>query len=102
MKSIEEIRKETPLSVTTTDNAIYEVLEDVEPLIYDVHVLENGQRMGYCTQKRVQLKAGTRLRLLQCDDNEADNHYRYGDKNQKVIIPDSVMKYISGNLGPQF
>ena len=57
MKTKDEIRRETPLSVTSTDNAIYEV--------------------------------------------EKDNHYRWGEANRKVIIPDSNMKYISGNLGPR-
>ena len=76
-------------------------MEDHQAKVYDVMDGENGEKFGYWTLKYVHLQAGTRLRLLQCDDDERDNHYRYGEERQKVIIPDSKMKYISGNLGPR-
>lgn len=100
MKSKDEIRKETPLSVTSTDNAIYETTEDIEVDIYDVEVW-NGQMFGYNTLKKAFLVKGDKLRLLQCDDDEKDNHYRWGEANQKVIIPDDKMKYVSGTRGPR-
>lgn len=97
-KSKADIREETPLSVTSTDNAIYEVIEDCRVKIYDSAEM-NGHRNTWWTLEYGVFVVGDRLRLLQCDDDEKDNVYRVGEENKFVRIPDSKMKHISGDIG---
>ena len=100
MKSKDEIRKETPLSVTSTDNAIYEYsfFENNVYKIYDMFEDVHGIRENFFTQQYADLKDGDRLRLIQCFDDETDNYYRWGEGNQFIIVPDSEVNYISGNV----
>ncbi len=100
MKSKEQIRKETPLSVTSTDNPIYDFsfFDQSVFKIYDMFEDEHGNRYNFYTLKDAELRAGDKLRLIQCFDDEQPNHYRWGDHNQFLIISDSNMIYISGDV----
>ena len=100
MKSKEQIREETPLSVTSTDNAIYEFsfFDKSVFKIYDMWEDEHGHRFNYYTLSDAELKYGDRLRLIQCFDDETPNYYRWGEHNQFLIISDSNMIYISGDV----
>ena len=97
MKTIEEIRQETPLSVTSTDNPIYEVLEDVRTVIYK-KLLDGGYTADGDT---VSLQKGDRLRLLSCDDEKEVSTFRIGEGHDYIEIAHSQVQYISGNLGTQ-
>lgn len=99
MKSIEEIRKETPLSVTTTDNPIFTVTEDLERTVFDSLSLPDG-KYTIETDRVARLNKGDRLRVLQCFDDSRPNWYRWGDKNEKILIEDKYTRLVFGDMAP--
>lgn len=86
MKTIDEIRLETPLSVTTTDNPIVEIVEDLDAPLFEGKETEDGLRYNEYLETLVNIKKGTRLRLLVCDYTKKEAQYRWGDGNQFVVI----------------
>lgn len=96
MKTIDQIREETPLSVTSTDNPIYEVLEDLSTVIY-----ERKGDTYVPSHSMAELKKGDRLRLLSCNDEKEVSTFRIGDGHDYIEIAHSQVKIIYGNLGTQ-
>ena len=95
MKTKEEIRKETPLSVTTTDNPIFAVVEAVECVIFE-SIIINGEKYTIETDCKALLNVDDRLRLLQCFDDNRPNWYRWSDGSDQIMIPDEYVRYVSG------
>lgn len=101
MKTIQQIHQETPLSLTNTDNPIYEI--DLTEI--------NEESILVCvknSQELVTLKTGDKLRLLGCkltepseEDNNPNSLFRWKSYDI-VMVPFKVLKYIEGELGDQF
>lgn len=82
-----EKRPETPLSITTPNNAVFEVTEDITtiPVEYE-DILEH-----------VTIPEGTLLSLLDCNLGDAESPFRYDGLT--VIINNRYVKHVWGNIG---
>lgn len=96
MKMQKEIIRETPLSVTTTDNAIFEMMIDIIALV-------DSDGDSSTIERLPEIKKGTRLRLLGCKLPETGYApFRWGAGSDIVFIPVTQVRYISGNLGERY
>lgn len=93
MKTKEDIRKVTPLSVTSTDNAVFEVLKTTDVVVYDPN-----NRKEFKIQT---IEAGTLLRLLGCKQGANTSPYRWGDAHAVVRLDNLLTKFtpLGGMIG---
>lgn len=95
MKTKDEIRKETPLSVTTHDNPIFEIIQENNALTYT----KTSAQAKVSIKGITNIPKGAKLRLLACKQDELDSIYQWGDGFDFVAINNSFTKFVKGNLG---
>jgi hypothetical protein len=94
MKTPEQIKAETPFSITTTDNAIYRALIDIKCLI-------KAGDMG--DDDFVTIPKDTLLRIADCElDEDGFTMVRYNPNDNEEYdfsIANKYLEYVSGDLG---
>lgn len=98
MKTIEQIREETPFSVTSTDNPIFIMVKPITVNVFK-RIQIGDEFHTIATDKPALVLESIKLRLLQCYDDARPNWYRWGDGNEQILIPDEYTRYYSGNIG---
>jgi len=84
------------LSVTTEDNPIFKVLKNTNGVLY-TKINDESVLQGI-----VEIKAGTKLRLLRCRKAETGSAYQWGDGLSFVMLDNSLTAFVSGNLGVRY
>lgn len=110
-KTVDEIHKETPLSLTDTDNPIFEIdlssrPEDNAIMVPLLHVdgetdfeVKNGDRFRLIERGCRLVKAGPKIDANgdMYYENNPSTQFRYGT-NGVILIPSSILKHVYGEL----
>lgn len=93
----DEIRQETPLSVTPIEAPIFIVLKDTDGILYKNVVDGEAELIGLQP-----LEKGDKVRLLACSKTKTSSSYQWGDGNLFVQLDNSLTSFLSGNLGDAY
>jgi hypothetical protein len=100
MKTKEQIALETPLSITVTDNPIFEINLDA--------IGENTVAVLNQENEFVMINNKERYRLLGCnlvesteENTNPTSPFRLGE-SEIIYIPASILVYVNGELGEEF